>query len=150
MEDEIETTLAWLGAAPHGELKAAWRRYCPDWALPKKTSVQFLRIAIAWKAQEQVHGGHSPEVLALLGSKPVKPGNKDQILPGTILRRTWRGDLYEVMVLKQGFAHEGETYGSLSEIARVITGTRWNGPAFFGLRRQKKQRAEHACPEAAS
>ena len=51
--------------------------------------------------------------------------------------RTWRGKDYAVTVVENGFVFEGTRYASLSEIARKITGTRWNGPSFFGLRKQK-------------
>jgi DUF2924 family protein len=54
--------------------------------------------------------------------------------PGTLLRREWQGVLHSVIVAKHGFAWNGSTYGSLSEVARAITGTRWSGPRFFGLR----------------
>lgn len=50
--------------------------------------------------------------------------------------REWKGKSHRVMVLQDGFAYEGKPYGSLSEIARFITGSRWNGPRFFGLRNQ--------------
>jgi CubicO group peptidase (beta-lactamase class C family) len=52
---------------------------------------------------------------------------------GTRLLRRWRGEVHEVTVLGQGFAYHGCTYGTLSEIARVVTGTRWSGPTFFDL-----------------
>lgn len=123
MVENIEDVLAWIESASHAELKAAWKEYCPDWVLPKKTSVQFLAMVIAWRAQEKVYGGHSPQNASLLNGKTEKRKSGDQILPGTVLRRTWRGDLYEVMVLEKGFAYEGATYGSLSEVARLITGT---------------------------
>ncbi len=87
-----------------------------------------------------------PAKAALMEPKPdkipKKSQPKDTILPGTILRREWRGNLYEVMTLEDGFAYEGQTYKSLSEIARLITGTRWNGPAFFGLRSRAKKSAQ--------
>jgi Protein of unknown function (DUF2924) len=54
--------------------------------------------------------------------------------PGTVLTRTWRGVLHHVDVLDDGFAYRGERFDSLSEIARRITGTRWSGPLFFGLK----------------
>jgi hypothetical protein len=54
--------------------------------------------------------------------------------PGTILVREWKGRSHRVMVVDGGFAWNGRTYDSLSKIARAITGTRWNGPRFFGLR----------------
>ena len=53
---------------------------------------------------------------------------------GTLLAREWEGRLERVMVLEKGFAWKGETYGSLSRIAKAITGTSWNGHRFFGLR----------------
>jgi hypothetical protein len=57
-----------------------------------------------------------------------------RIKPGSELVRTWKGTTYRVMVMADGFAHAGQTFASLSEIASEITGTNWNGPRFFGLR----------------
>jgi hypothetical protein len=57
-----------------------------------------------------------------------------RIKPGSELVRTWKGRTYRAVVMEKGFAYEGKTYDSLSEIAGLITGTRWNGPRFFGLR----------------
>jgi Protein of unknown function (DUF2924) len=57
-----------------------------------------------------------------------------RIKPGSELVRTWKGKTYRVMVMADGFAYDGETFASLSEIASEITGTNWNGPRFFGLR----------------
>ena len=56
------------------------------------------------------------------------------IRPGTVLGREWNGEMHRVAVLAEGFAWNGNTYPSLSKIAFAITGTRWNGPRFFGLR----------------
>ena len=55
--------------------------------------------------------------------------------------RQWQGKLHEVVTLENGFMYDGQRYRSLSEIARVITGTRWSGPAFFGLRKRKSEEA---------
>jgi hypothetical protein len=57
-----------------------------------------------------------------------------KIKPGTRLVRGWRGDTHVVTVLEEGFEYRDKRYGSLSEIARLVTGTRWSGPAFFGLK----------------
>ena len=57
-----------------------------------------------------------------------------RIKPGSELVRTWNRRTYRVVVMEGGFAWEGRTYSSLSEIASEITGTKWNGPRFFGLR----------------
>jgi hypothetical protein len=68
----------------------------------------------------------------------AKPSSKialpRRIKPGSVLVREWKGRSRRVMVLADGFAYDGDTYSSLSEIAGLITGTRWNGPRFFGLR----------------
>jgi hypothetical protein len=60
----------------------------------------------------------------------IRPGLK----PGTVLTREWERRLQRVMVLADGFSWKGKTYPSLSKVAFAITGTRWNGPRFFGLR----------------
>lgn len=57
-----------------------------------------------------------------------------ELLPGAIFTREWNGQHHRVMVMPSGFAWEGKTYDSLSGIALAITGTKWNGPRFFGLR----------------
>jgi hypothetical protein len=64
-----------------------------------------------------------------------------RIKAGAVLVRTWQGKAYQVSVLDEGFSFEGRTYPSLSVVAREITGTRWNGPRFFGLREQAGGRA---------
>jgi hypothetical protein len=61
--------------------------------------------------------------------------------PGTVLTREWEGQHHRVMVLDGGFVWQGRSYRSLSEIAKAITGTKWNGPRFFGLREKKPAEA---------
>src|SRR5215213_9534474 len=61
-----------------------------------------------------------------------------RIKPGTELIREWAGTAHRVVVTEGGFAYEGQPYTSLSEIARLITGTNWNGPRFFGLRQETR------------
>ena len=61
-----------------------------------------------------------------------------RIKPGTRLIRAWRGERHQVTVLEHGFEYRGERHGSLSAIARAITGTRWSGPAFFGLKTRRR------------
>jgi hypothetical protein len=77
------------------------------------------------------------------GGKIVLPR---RIKPGSVLVREWKGKSHRVMVLADGFAYDGETYGNLSEIAVLITGTRWNGPRFFGLRSKTQESDEPAGP----
>ena len=90
--------------------------------LPMKTRRRLKRLHETFKADP----GFTP--LAGLGLKP-----------GTVLTRTWHGVLHQVRVTNNGFDYRGERFGSLSEVARRITGTRWSGPLFFGL----KGAAEH-------
>ena len=59
---------------------------------------------------------------------------RTELRPGTTLVREWNGNLHRVMVLADGFAWNDKTFESLSKVAFAITGTRWNGPRFFGLR----------------
>ena len=69
---------------------------------------------------------------------PAKDDHRHGLQPGTLLVREWDGKSQRVMVLDQGFAWNGTTYRSLTEIAFAMTGTRWSGPRFFGLRRDKR------------
>lgn len=64
--------------------------------------------------------------------------------PGTVLGREWKGEMHRVAVLAEGFAWNGTTYPSLSKAAFAITGTRWNGPRFFGLRDRMAAAGESA------
>ena len=63
-----------------------------------------------------------------------------RIKPGAILVREWKGQSHRVTIVEDGYAYQGKTYESLSVIARLITGTRWSGPRFFGLRTEKETR----------
>ena len=61
---------------------------------------------------------------------------------GALLVREWKGRLERVMILEEGFAWNGQTFGSLSQIAKAMTGTSWNGHRFFGLRQGKTSAAD--------
>ena len=91
---------------------------------------------IAYAIQEQRHGGLTSveqKALAALarGNATSTPGH---LRPGTRFYRSWRGTTHEVLVLEDGYSWRARTYASLSEVARAITGTRWSGPRFFGLK----------------
>jgi hypothetical protein len=109
---------------------------------PKAFGPDLLRRSIAQRIQEHAYGGLSKDSRRILRQsiKAVKgkPNGKlelpRRIKAGSELVRTWRGTTYRVKVTTAGFAFGGETYMNLSEIACKITGTRWNGPRFFGLR----------------
>jgi hypothetical protein len=124
------------------DLLARWRAAFGRPA-PAKISRELLVRALAYDVQAKVFGGLAPATKAKLirlaaeirerGDAAITTGPR--IKPGTRLIREWRGDTHEVTVLERSFAYRVRTYDSLSEIARVITGTRWSGPLFFGLKR---------------
>jgi hypothetical protein len=109
---------------------------------PKSFGPDLLRRCIAQRIQERAYGGLSKEssrlLKQLIKATRNKPNGKlelpRRIKAGSELVRSWRGTTYRVKVTTEGFAFGGETYMNLSEIACKITGTRWNGPRFFGLR----------------
>ena len=69
------------------------------------------------------------------GRRAVDPSRSNaELRPGTVLGREWYGRMQRVTVLTEGYSWNGKTYPSLSKVAFAITGTRWNGPKFFGLR----------------
>ena len=80
--------------------------------------------------------GHPKMPVAVDSNRPTA-----ELRPGTMLAREWNGRMHRVAVLADGFAWNGKTYPSLSKIALAITGTRWNGPRFFGLREKTSKEA---------
>jgi hypothetical protein len=104
----------------------------------------------AWKIQAKAFGGLDAETVAELrrvrkalaeGKSPVAQPRASTLQAGTVLVREWRGTIRRVLVLDNGFEHEGKRYGSLSEVARAISGTRWSGPRFFGLEERPSSRS---------
>ena len=71
---------------------------------------------------------------------------RTELSPGTVLVREWDRQSQRVMVMADGFAWNGQTYDSLSKVAFAITGTKWNGPRFFGLRDKQDRLAMEARP----
>lgn len=129
--------------------RAAFRREAPA-HLPK----HLLFAMVAYRLQAEVLGDLDAETLLFLkqidkaSSKAAAvpltarfEQRNRQLSPGTVLTREWNGQHHRVMVLDEGFAWEGRTYKSLSEIAKAMTGTKWNGPRFFGLRDKKQAEA---------
>jgi len=84
-----------------------------------------------------------PALSARLASFDQK---RTKLTPGTVLVREWDRQSQRVMVLVDGFAWNGQTYDSLSKVALAITGTRWNGPRFFGLRDKEDRSRMEAQP----
>ena len=142
----VEAELARLPTTPIVELRKRYRELFRT-EPPKAFGPDLLRRSIAHGIQEKAYGGLSREAQRLLDQLVkqalTKPNGRLQlprrIKPGSELVRRWKGKSYRVMVLADGFAYGGKTFTNLSEIATAITGTRWNGPRFFGLRQSSKQ-----------
>ena len=113
-------------------LRAAWS--CRYGTPPRMRSKDLFARLLAWRIQADAFGGLDSATRRVLERQelPLRPA---PLPPGSRLSREYQGMRYDVEVTEHGFVHAGITYGSLSAIARVITGTRWNGPRFFGLRR---------------
>jgi DUF2924 family protein len=117
---------------------------------PKAFGPDLLRRSIAQTIQEKAYGGLPPTTRRLLdqlvkaaSGKPIGRLELPQrIKPGSELVRTWNGKTYWVAVTADGFAHAGKKFASLSEIAFAITGTKWNGPRFFGLRSTRHEASD--------
>jgi hypothetical protein len=137
----VEAELDRLAVMPIVQLRLRYREMFRG-DPPKAFGPDLLRRSIAHRTQEKAYGGLSRSAQRLLDqlmkSYAAKPNGKivlpRRIKPGSVLVREWNGKSHHVMVLADGFAYDGETHTNLSEIAVLITGTRWNGPRFFGLR----------------
>ena len=130
--EHVRDEVASLQTMSLAELRTLWEaRFC---APPKQRSVELLRRVLAWRLQAEAFGGLDAATFRLLGSERTLVMVAEQ--PGTRLARDYAGRRHEVVMLEDGVLYEGGSYGSLSEVARLITGQRWNGPRFFGLRRE--------------
>ena len=122
------------------QLKDRWRALYKT-APPAAFTPDLLARGIAWKLQERVLGGMSSEAKRMLGTgeagesarTPRRSSFCPTLRPGNRLVRRWRGRTYVVEATETGLSFDGAIFGSLSEIATKITGTRWSGPKFFGL-----------------
>lgn len=136
-EPDRTPSLEALKNLPLAELRALfealWQR-----TPPPRIARSFLEGNVAWGIQARQRG-EDPMALrrALLqAATRAASGKGISYKPGTRLVREWHGQTHEVTVLDKGYAWQGQTYRSLSEIAREITGTRRSGPRFFGLVKQ--------------
>jgi hypothetical protein len=151
---EIEREIEVLRGLDLQELRVRWRQHLRSVPPPNLSRPLLFRL-LAYRIQERVYGELDRETARYLdrvareaarrraaGEKrkakappPVPPVALDQRLkPGTLLVREHAGEMHRVTVMAGGFRWGEATYTSLSEVARAITGTRWNGPRFFGLR----------------
>ncbi len=133
-EADLETALARLPELSSDAARAAYRRLYRR-SPPAAFSRDLLIRAVAYRLQEQIRGGLSPETKLLLDRLARGKAQAARwIKPGSTIVRSWGGQTHQVVVTAEGFLWNGSVHASLSEIARLITGTRWNGPRFFGLR----------------
>ena len=152
----IALELARLGDLTIFELRREWRRLhrMPP---PMRLSRELLIRAIAYKLQERALGGLSKSILRKLEFLNVDPTAGDarkpippiSLKPGMRLVREWRGVTHTVLVHADGVEWNGRRYRSLTIVAREITGARWSGPRFFGLRKRLGRTAENAEGEHA-
>ena len=107
-------------------------------APPATLSRDLLVRQLAWHLQEKAFGGYDAATLRLLDAYGRQDADKvvlfRRLKPGTSVVREYQGIRHIVTISEGGFVWQGKTYDSLSAIAREITGSRWNGPRFFGLR----------------
>ena len=147
MTDTIPARLAALKSTPTPELKNQWRElFDSD---PPPFNRRYLESRLAYRIQELAYGGLKPETVRRLeklgeeldgGDRKKSRVRADQDrkpIAGTRLIREWQGVEHVVTVTADGFDWEGRPYKSLSAIARAITGTRWNGWVFFGLKNRR-------------
>jgi hypothetical protein len=149
----IEAEVARLRGLDIKTLRARWKGSFGREA-PAHVARHLLFAMLAYRIQAEAMGDLDAETVRFLQQVDLAPSKHAavpltqaferrtrELSPGTVLTREWSGQHHRVMVLDGGFAWEGRTYSSLSEIAKVITGTKWNGPRFFGLRDRKDAKA---------
>jgi hypothetical protein len=121
---------------------------------PPKLRSSLLAQAIAYRLQEKALGGLKPATLRLLERiaddatvrrQVSTTPEKIRVSTGTVLIREWHGTQHQVTVLKDGFLYRAKRFRSLSRIARAITGSRWSGPLFFGLKSSGKEQLSEAA-----
>ena len=146
MTDTVLAQIAALKAKPIQALKQQWRDLFEN--EPPPYNRRFLEHRLDYRIQELAYGGLKPETVARLEALGEQLDGRNVVLrrvrrddqrpvAGTRLIREHQGVEHVVTVLRDGFEWQGRPYRSLSAIARAITGTRWNGPLFFGLKNHR-------------
>jgi Protein of unknown function (DUF2924) len=142
--ESLASEIASLSKLGIDELREGWKSMFGK-APSRGISRSFLTRAIAYRLQEKAFGGLKPSTRHLLeefahdGADGSAVAPSRIIQPGAVLVREWRGINHQVSVLEKGFCFRGRHFRSLSEVAREITGTRWSGPLFFGLKRSQEE-----------
>jgi hypothetical protein len=123
------------------QLREAWGRLLSE-QVPALRTAELLRLALAYRLQAAQHGDLPPKTRRRIAElarqfaadRDYTPTRGPNLKPGSSIVKAYRGERYEVRVLESGFACGGRIFRSLSEVARHITGTKWNGHVFFGLK----------------
>jgi hypothetical protein len=142
MTDPVLAQLAALKTTPTPKLKQQWRDLFGK--EPPAFNRRYIESRLAYRIQELAYGGLKPETVKRLqelgeqldgGRIEIRRRRgDDRPIAGTKLIREWQGVEHCVTVLADGYEYAGRPYKSLSAVARAITGTRWNGWTFFGLK----------------
>ena len=143
-ETDIEDQIGALETLTTADLQIEWRRLYRAMP-PTRLSRDLLIRGVAYKVQEQAHGGLSLGTKRRLRSLSEGADQRGSVAaapaialkPGTKLVREWHGYAHTVSVLDDGFEYQGERYPSLTRIARRITGVHWSGPLFFGISKRR-------------
>ena len=138
---DVEEKVQGIAAMNKDGLRALWRSMHKS-DPPKAFGPDLLRRSLAYRVQELAYGGFSSqmkrELAAAVRQVLKRPSSRIElprrIKSGAVLIRQWKGRAIRVTVADDGFVYDAKRYSSLSEIALFITGTKWNGPRFFGLR----------------
>ena len=149
MSEIVLAQLAALKTTSTADLKALWRKL--NDTEPPAYNRRFLESRLAYRIQELAYGGLKPATLKKLealgeqidGKRSGKRKPRMDVKPiaGTRLVREWQGRVETVTVMADDYEWQGRPYQSLSAVARAITGTRWNGWIFFGLKNQQRAAA---------
>ena len=131
---QLVAHLAAIEAMDLGGLRLLWSEHFGT--PPALRSIDLMRLTLSWRLQARVEGGLDAGMRRRL-RRPTKADPQSAIdLPvGIKLKREWQGRSYVIEVTAQGFYWDDTTFASLSGVAKAITGTNWNGPRFFGLRK---------------
>ena len=138
----LDRKLAELHDMTPAQLRAAWRDH---WRKPAPgIGPDLLRQGIARKQQSRIHGDlplhvrrEIESMLVRLTSGKSTVDQRISLKPGTRLVREWHGTVHQVVVLDNGYEHDGRHYKSLTQVASAITGVHWSGPSFFGLKARR-------------
>jgi hypothetical protein len=143
-----------LDRLPRSDLRTIWTQEIGDQP-PATLGRDILALGIAYAGQERRQGGLTKPVAKELvwlfeqtiqsdrGEKPAAASTTSLPRSGSVLVREWQGTTHHITIVNDGFLWNGSTYRSLSAIARAITGTKWNGPRFFGMRELKDKEREN-------